>query len=69
MRVYSTRLCTTVLIWHAALSYIGCLSDKTKSGEPPATCSKAGDPCTFSPGKLGLCIEAVDSTLVCQSQH
>jgi hypothetical protein len=62
-------LFTTILIWQASLSFIGCLSDKTKSGEPPATCAKAGDPCTFSPGKLGMCITSVDGAPVCQSQH
>lgn len=49
---------------------IGCLSDKAKGTEPPATCARAGDPCTFSPGKLGLCIEPVSGkTPICQSQH
>jgi hypothetical protein len=68
MRVYS-KLSATILMGCATLSFIGCPSDRTKSAEPPATCAKSGDPCTFSPGKLGLCIESVDGKLVCQSQH
>jgi hypothetical protein len=49
----------------------GCVSAKTKGAEPAATCAKAGDTCTFSPGKLGLCVEPADgqSALVCQSLH
>jgi hypothetical protein len=55
----------------AAVSLAGCVSAKGTVTEPPAVCTKVGDPCTFSPGKLGLCIEsATDSTkLICQSQH
>ena len=55
----------------ALLSLAGCVADKAKVGEPPATCAKVGDICTFSPGKLGLCVESTaDSTsLICQSQH
>ena len=55
----------------AFLSLAGCVADKTKVGEPPAICTKVGDICTFSPGKLGLCVESTaDSTkLICQSQH
>jgi hypothetical protein len=49
----------------------GCVSDKAKVAEPPATCVKLGDICTFSPGKLGLCVESTSDSekLVCQSQH
>jgi hypothetical protein len=49
----------------------GCVADNAKVSEPPATCAKVGDICTFSPGKLGLCVESTaDSTkLICQSQH
>ncbi|HEX4447253.1 MAG TPA: hypothetical protein VH044_10975 [Polyangiaceae bacterium] len=55
----------------AALSLAGCVSEKGTVTEPSAICTKVGDPCTFSPGKLGLCIEsATDGTkLICQSQH
>jgi hypothetical protein len=55
----------------ALLSLAGCMVDKAKVSEPAATCAKVGDICTFSPGKLGLCVEsAADSTkLICQSQH
>jgi hypothetical protein len=46
-------------------------SAANKSGDPPAVCTKAGDPCTFSPGKLGVCTEGTGggATLVCQSLH
>jgi hypothetical protein len=55
----------------SVLSLAGCVSEKATVAEPPATCTKVGAPCTFSPGKLGLCVEsASDSTaVVCQSQH
>jgi hypothetical protein len=43
------------------------------SGEPPATCTKLGASCTFSPGKLGSCVEVEriegPAAFVCQSQH
>ena len=42
-------------------------------GDPPATCTKLGAPCTFAPGKLGACVEVEQtsgaSAFVCQSQH
>jgi hypothetical protein len=62
---------STILLLHATVLVVGCLSDKAKSIEPPATCVKAGDSCTFSPGKLGTCVETVggNTSLVCQSQH
>jgi hypothetical protein len=64
---------TIVLALQASAVTVGCLSDKAKSAEPPATCAKAGDSCTFSPGKLGLCIESTggngSGSLICQSQH
>ena len=65
------RLFCTILLWHVTVLVIGCLSDKAKSIEPPATCAKAGDSCTFSPGKLGTCVEPSggNTSLVCQSQH
>jgi hypothetical protein len=54
-----------------AFALDGCVSEKATVAEPPATCAKVGDPCTFSPGKLGLCVaSATDATkLICQSQH
>jgi hypothetical protein len=43
---------------------------KGTSGDPPATCTKVGDACTFAPGKLGLCVEnAAGDAVICQSQH
>jgi hypothetical protein len=59
------------VITASVLSLAGCVSEKATVAEPPATCTKVGDPCTFSPGKLGLCVESANdsSVLVCQSQH
>ena len=55
------------------LALAGCSGATKGDGAPPATCTRAGDRCTFAPGKLGLCVEAsVESPtpkLVCQSQH
>jgi hypothetical protein len=60
----------TLVSFIAAAAIAGCPASATKSAEPPATCAKAGDICTFSPGKLGLCVESSDGTsLLCQSQH
>jgi hypothetical protein len=55
----------------SVLSFAGCVSEMATVAEPPATCTKVGDSCTFSPGKLGLCVESANdsSVLVCQSQH
>lgn len=65
-----------VLRWIVALPLLaallaGCVSDKATVGEPSATCAKIGDTCTFSPGKLGLCVASTDDSarLICQSQH
>jgi hypothetical protein len=62
---------STILLLHGTALEVGCLSDKAKNIEPPATCMKAGDSCTFSPGKLGTCVKAAggNTSLVCQSQH
>jgi hypothetical protein len=48
-----------------------CVSQGATVAEPPANCTKLGDTCTFSPGKLGLCVESTNDSakLVCQSQH
>jgi hypothetical protein len=49
----------------------GCPSEKAQTREPAATCVKAGESCTVSPGKLGVCTEPGDGrrSLVCQSLH
>lgn len=43
------------------------------SAEPSSACTKLGATCTFSPGKLGTCVEVEQTsgaaTFVCQSQH
>jgi hypothetical protein len=53
------------------LQVTGCVADKATVAEPPAACAKAGDICTFSPGKLGLCVVPSNGgpALICQSQH
>jgi hypothetical protein len=58
-------------ILFASLQLAGCVPDKATVADPPAACTKIGDPCTFSPGKLGLCVESASGgpTLICQSQH
>jgi hypothetical protein len=65
-----------VLRWLVALPLpaallAGCVSDKATVAEPPTTCARIGDTCTFSPGKLGLCVASTDDSarLICQSQH
>ena len=60
-----------LLIATALLTLAGCVSSKATVADPAATCARAGDPCTFSPGKLGLCVESTDDSgkLICQSQH
>jgi hypothetical protein len=62
MRVLVVLSLSTILV--------ACPESK-KTPEPPTTCSKVGDSCTFAPGKLGLCIEPADGSgkLICQSQH
>jgi hypothetical protein len=68
--VVTARLVAKAAALVAAIGLAGCPAGTTKSAEPPATCAKAGDICTFSPGKLGLCVESSDATaLLCQSQH
>ncbi len=71
-RVLSARLPVAfALVATASLQLAACVSDKATVAEPPATCTKVGDPCTFSPGKLGLCVEPTNGGpgLICQSQH
>jgi hypothetical protein len=57
-----------------ALALTGCPNstpNQTGSSLPP--CSKFGDNCEFSPGKLGSCVMKDGCTgngcYVCQSQH
>lgn len=51
----------------------GCGGGAAGDGAPSATCARAGDRCTFAPGKLGLCVESSveggTPRVVCQSQH
>lgn len=59
-----------------AITLTGCppASDKSSGASSKAmACTKVGDTCEFSPGKLGSCVHKDDCTvepcLVCQSQH
>ena len=64
-------------LFFAAIPLLGCppASDKSASTDSgkAMVCTKVGDPCEFSPGKLGSCVHKDDCTtepcLVCQSQH
>jgi hypothetical protein len=66
-----------ILLAAVALTLLGCppKDDAKKSGPPAAasSCSRFGQNCIFSPGKLGTCEQRVgcsgDDCLVCQSQH
>lgn len=65
---------STVFLGALVSSLCGCPPSsgepKGTSGDPPPTCTKVGDPCTFAPGKLGLCVEnAAGDAVLCQSQH
>jgi hypothetical protein len=51
----------------------GCPSGTHDKGSGLPPCSKFGDNCEFSPGKLGSCVVrdgcTGDNCFVCQSQH
>ena len=59
------------------LLLLGCEAPTGKPAllkDATAGCSKFGESCEFSPGKLGTCVEKTDcpagqSCLICQSQH
>lgn len=69
------------LLLVAASLLMGCPpEDKAKKETPPATraqeaCTRFGQSCEFSPGKLGTCVtkdgctEPSPACFVCQSQH
>lgn len=59
-----------------AASLAGCPpSEVKKREEPPSVCTRFGQNCEVSPGKLGTCVVRDDCTdappacFVCQSQH
>jgi hypothetical protein len=58
-----------------ALALLACppSGEKKATGAPSTACAKIGDPCEFSPGKLGSCVQkdecATPPCFVCQSQH
>lgn len=52
----------------------GSPSSSSASSAGPGGCSKVGQSCEFSPGKLGSCVQKDDcpsaaACFVCQSQH
>lgn len=59
-----------------ALAVAGC-PPSGAGPKPVGECTKEGESCTFSAGKLGTCVgkpapcapSAADSCFVCQSQH
>jgi len=60
----------------ASLLIVGCPTEKaSKPAADAGPCSRVGQTCEFSPGKLGICVQretCADSKpecLVCQSQH
>jgi len=60
----------------AFLVLVGCPPAEKKAPPPTAGCSKMGQSCEYSPGKLGTCVQkdgCADTTkpdcFVCQSQH
>ncbi|NOU30016.1 MAG: hypothetical protein HOO96_19095 [Polyangiaceae bacterium] len=62
-------------VWAASVGamLLGC-PPATKREKPPSTeCSKFGETCEFSPGKLGTCVTREGCTqgncFICQSQH
>jgi hypothetical protein len=67
------RLLAPVLLFALVLVAAACPphSENKSSGLPP--CSKFGDTCEFSPGKLGSCVMkdgcTGDACFTCQSQH
>jgi len=63
----------------ATLTLFGCppggdtKAEKKPTPSVPTACAKVGDPCEYSPGKLGSCVQrdecATPPCMVCQSQH
>lgn len=70
---------THALLLASALVVMGCPPEdkKTKEGatQPKDVCTRFGQSCEFSPGKLGTCVtkegctEPSPACFVCQSQH
>lgn len=68
-----------ILLLFGALAAMGCPPDDKKTKEsapqPKDACTRFGQSCEFSPGKLGTCVtkegctESTPACFVCQSQH
>ncbi len=63
-------------LFYFVLALSACpTATQNKAGGSLPPCSKFGDNCEFSPGKLGSCVvkdgctEAASACFVCQSQH
>ncbi len=56
-----------------AVLLTACPNKTERKGPEPQRCERFGQPCEFSPGKLGSCVERTGCTgpncLICQSQH
>jgi len=68
------RILTLVAV--TALMLLGCpptAGEQKKAPAANAPCTKVGDSCEFSPGKLGTCVSQDDCAtppcFTCQSQH
>jgi hypothetical protein len=66
----------TLLLFVAAIFVAGCPpSEKKNDPAKQEGCTRVGQNCEFSPGKLGTCVakdgctEASPSCFSCQSQH
>lgn len=68
-----------VVLLAAALLVLGCPPEdkkkKATEAQPKDVCTRFGQSCEFSPGKLGTCVtkegcvEPSPACFVCQSQH
>jgi hypothetical protein len=70
------RVMATLLGLALALATAACPPDDKKApagAANPAVCTKVGQSCEFSPGKLGTCVTKDgcqgEGCFVCQSQH
>jgi len=61
--------------WVMAMCILACQprTDKPSALDAGAACTRVGQRCELSPGKLGTCVQRDDCTtepcLTCQSQH
>ncbi|HMJ11578.1 MAG TPA: hypothetical protein VK524_09215 [Polyangiaceae bacterium] len=72
-RLRRTQVSTLGVAVGFALLLAGCPAKESKSKAAPEPCTKFGQSCEYSPGKLGTCVRREECTggncFVCQSQH